>query len=80
MVAQQIDRGQGFERRHVAGAGHYHIGLGAAVVAGPFPESASALSRPSRPNCRECLAGHYWRYAEPGRTSRSARRRHGFRS
>ena len=29
MAAQQIDRGQRFHRRHVAGAGHHHVGLAA---------------------------------------------------
>ena len=39
MLSQQIDRGQRLERRHVAGAGHHHVGLAAAIVARPFPDA-----------------------------------------
>ena len=37
--AEDRDGGEGFERGDVAGAGHDDIGLGAAVVAGPFPDA-----------------------------------------
>ena len=37
--AQQVDRGQGLERRHVAAAGHHDVGLRALVVAGPLPDA-----------------------------------------
>ena len=39
MLPQQIDRGQGFERRHVAAARHDDIRLAALVVAGPRPDA-----------------------------------------
>ena len=39
VLAQQIDGGERFERRHVAAAGHHHVGLAALVVAGPFPDA-----------------------------------------
>ena len=38
-AAENIDGGQRFDRRHVAAAGHHHVGLAAAVVAGPFPDA-----------------------------------------
>ena len=37
--AEDRDGGEDFERGDVAGAGHDDIGLGAAVVAGPFPDA-----------------------------------------
>jgi hypothetical protein len=39
MLAQQGDGGQGFERRHVTGAGHHDLRLAALVVAGPGPNA-----------------------------------------
>ncbi len=39
MLAQQGDRRQGFERRHVAGAGHDDLRLAVLVVAGPGPDA-----------------------------------------
>ena len=39
MLAQQIDGRQRLQRRHVAGAGHHHVGLAAAIVARPFPDA-----------------------------------------
>src|SRR6202521_3904616 len=59
---RQIDRSQGFERRHVAGAGHHHIGLRAAVVAGPFPDADPSIAMLDRgidvePLRRGLLAG-----------------------
>ena len=38
MAAQQIDRCQGFERRHIARASHYHIRLTVLVIACPTPD------------------------------------------
>ena len=37
--AKQIDGGQRLQRRHVAAAGHHHVGLAALVVAGPLPDA-----------------------------------------
>src|ERR1700734_3054048 len=37
MLAQELDRGQRLKRRHIAAAGHHDVGLGAAIVAGPWP-------------------------------------------
>ena len=39
MLPQQIDGGQGFQRRHIAAAGHDDIRLAALVVAGPVPDA-----------------------------------------
>ena len=39
MLADQLDGGQRLQRRHVAAAGHDHVGLAALVVAGPFPDA-----------------------------------------
>ena len=39
MLAQEVDRGQRLERRHVAAAGHDDVRLAAAVVARPFPDA-----------------------------------------
>ena len=39
VLAQEVDRGQRLERRHVAAAGHHHIGLAAVVVARPWPDA-----------------------------------------
>ena len=38
-MAEDGNGGEGFERRDVAGAGHHDVRLGAAVVAGPFPDA-----------------------------------------
>ena len=35
---KQFDRGQRLQGRHVAAAGHHHVGLAAVVVAGPLPD------------------------------------------
>ncbi len=39
VLAQEIHRGERFKRRHIAAAGHHHIGLAALIVAGPFPDA-----------------------------------------
>ena len=39
VLPQQVDRRQRLERRHVAGAGHHHVGLAALVVARPLPDA-----------------------------------------
>jgi hypothetical protein len=44
MMPDQLDGGKGFQRRHVAAARHHHVGLLAAVVARPFPDSQSGLA------------------------------------
>jgi len=38
MLPQNLDRSQRLQRRHVAAAGHDHIGVASLVVAGPFPD------------------------------------------
>ena len=38
VAAEQVDGGERLQRRHVAAAGHHHVGLTAAVVAGPLPD------------------------------------------
>ena len=45
MLADQVDRRQRLQRRHVAAAGHHDVGLAALVVGGPFPnaEAGSAM-------------------------------------
>ena len=43
VLAEQIDGGQRLQRRHVAAARHDHIGLAAAVVAGPLPDAEPGL-------------------------------------
>ena len=60
--AQQIDRGQRLQRRHVAAAGHHDVGLAAAVVAGPFPDAKPGFAMLDRlvhrqPLRRRLLAG-----------------------
>ena len=44
MLAQQLDGGQRLQGRHVAAAGHHHVGLAAAVVARPFPDAEPGLA------------------------------------
>ena len=39
VLAQEVDRGQRLQRRHVAAAGHHDVGLAAPVVAGPLPDA-----------------------------------------
>ena len=39
VLAKQLDRRQRFQRRHVAAAGHDHVGLAPLVVAGPLPDA-----------------------------------------
>jgi len=39
MLAEEADRGQRLQCRHIAGAGHHDVGLSAPVVAGPFPDA-----------------------------------------
>ena len=39
VLPQQLDRGQRLQRGHVAAAGHHHVRLAAAVVAGPLPDA-----------------------------------------
>ena len=41
LLPQHLHGGQRFQRRHVSRAGHHHVGLAAAVVAGPFPDAKS---------------------------------------
>ncbi len=44
-LSQQIDRGQGFERRHVAGASHHNVGLKAfGFGTGPRPYSNAGVA------------------------------------
>ena len=43
VLAQEVDGGERFERRHVAAAGHDDIGLAALVVAGPLPDAQVRL-------------------------------------
>ena len=57
--AQQIDGGQRLQRRHVAAAGHHHVGLAALVVARPLPDAdagGAVLDRPP-PCVSHCGAG-----------------------
>ena len=44
MPAHELDRGQRLQGRHVAAAGHHHVGLAAAVVAGPLPDAEAGLA------------------------------------
>ena len=37
MPLHQLHRCESFQSRHIAAAGHHHVGLSAAVVARPFP-------------------------------------------
>ena len=39
MLSQQLDRGQGLQRRHIAATGHHDVRLAAAVIAGPRPDA-----------------------------------------
>ena len=60
--AQQVDRGQRLQRRHVAAAGHHHVGLAAPVVARPLPDPEPGLAVLDRlvhrqPLRRRLLAG-----------------------
>ena len=58
MLAQKIDRRQGLQRRHIAGAGHDHIGFAAPVVAGPFPDAdAGGAMLDRRVHISHCGAG-----------------------
>ena len=41
MLVEQVHRGGGLERRHVAGAGHHDVGVAALVVARPVPDPDS---------------------------------------
>ena len=41
---KKVDRGQSLQRRHVAAAGHHHVGLAAPVVAGPLPDPEPGLA------------------------------------
>ena len=44
-LAQQIDRGKRLQRRHVAGAGHHHVGLAHhRLVAGPLPDADARVA------------------------------------
>ena len=63
LLAQQVDRRHRLQRRHVAGAGHHHVGRAAFVVARPFPDAqaggAVAGGRLDvQPLGRGLLAGH----------------------
>ena len=41
-TGSQVVRGsEGFRARHVAGAGHHHVGIDAPIAAGPFPDAES---------------------------------------
>ena len=44
VLAQEVDRSQRLERRHVAAAGHHHIRLAAAVVARPWPDAQARFA------------------------------------
>jgi hypothetical protein len=46
LLPQQLHRGQGLERRHVAGARHDHIRLAVLVVAGPRPDADAGGAMP----------------------------------
>ena len=39
VLAQQLDRGERLERRHVAAAGHDDVGLAPLIVARPLPDA-----------------------------------------
>ena len=39
MLAQNGNRGERFQRGHVAGASHHHVRLGVLVIAGPLPDA-----------------------------------------
>ena len=39
MLAQDRNRRQRLERRHIAGAGHDHVRLAVLIVAGPLPDA-----------------------------------------
>ncbi len=47
VLAQDRDRGERFEGRHVAAAGHHHIGFAARVVARPLPDADAVGAMPS---------------------------------
>ena len=60
--AQELNGGQGLQRRHVAAAGHDHVGLAVLVVAGPFPDAEARRAMLDRlvhaqPLRRRLLAG-----------------------
>ena len=57
MLAQQVNCGQSLQSRHVAAAGHHHIGLGAAVIAGPLPDTEPSLAVLERLVHRQPLGG-----------------------
>jgi hypothetical protein len=42
--AQQFDRGESFERRHVAATRHDNIGLAAAIIARPRPDAEAGAA------------------------------------
>ena len=42
VLTQEFDRSQGLKRRHIAAAGHHHVGLAATVVARPRPDAEPA--------------------------------------
>ncbi|MGY3465331.1 hypothetical protein ACVW0I_002202 [Bradyrhizobium sp. LM6.11] len=62
-LAQEVDRGERFQRRHVTGAGHHHVGLLSHVFrAGPAPDADAGIAMRGRflhrqPLRRRLLAG-----------------------
>jgi hypothetical protein len=44
VLSQQLDGRQRLEGGHVARAGHHHVGLPAAIIAGPLPDADPGLA------------------------------------
>ena len=71
MLTQEVDGSKGFQRWDITRACHYHIGFGARIVAGPFPDPDShraMLNRPLHvePLQRWLLTGDDHIYEMPG--------------
>src|ERR1700751_3310732 len=49
MLTQEVNGSKGFQRRHITGACHYHVGFFARIVAGPFPNADSHCAMLNRP-------------------------------
>ncbi len=63
VLAEQVHRGEGLQRRHVAAARHDDIGLATLVVAGPIPDADAGRAMLDRlvhgqPLRSQLLAGH----------------------
>src|SRR5262245_20879090 len=55
VLANQFDRGERFERGHIAAAGHHYIRLAALVVGSPFPNTQTCRAMLDRLVHREEL-------------------------